>query len=107
MTVTILPLTILPSDAISKSLAQSLGPDIPPHPPRAHASSPRKVHIRALAALASSHVLEYIYARQHGIEPNQSYDQVDVTINNCIKALVDKPEPHTWLHCDAIAMAFW
>ncbi|KAH7401223.1 hypothetical protein BKA66DRAFT_98299 [Pyrenochaeta sp. MPI-SDFR-AT-0127] len=101
-----LPLTILSSDPISKILSNRLGPTIPPHSPRPFASSPRKVHIRTAVALASGHVLEYIHARCHNIEPEEPYDDVDKIINDCIKMLVDKPQPHTWLHCDAIAMAF-
>jgi hypothetical protein len=102
-----LPLTILSADPISRSLAMTIDPVIPPHPPHPYASSPRKVHIRAAVSLASGHVLEHIHAQQHVFEPEELYDEVDTLINKCIKLLVDKPEPHTWLHCDAIAMAFW
>jgi hypothetical protein len=88
-------------------VAKTIGPDIPAPSPRPYASSPRKVHIRAAVSLASGHVQEYIHARHHELEPEETYDKVDEIINKCIKKLVDKPEPHTWLHCDAIAMAFW
>jgi hypothetical protein len=99
---------ILPSNnTISKMVAKSIGPDIPAPSPQPYASSPRKVHIRAAVSLASGHVQEYIHARHHDLEPEETYDQVDEIINACIRKLVDKPEPHTWLHCDAIAMAFW
>jgi hypothetical protein len=88
-------------------VADSIGPNIPAPSPRPYASSPRKVHIRAAVSLASGHVQEYLHARYYEFEPEESYDCVDEIINQCIKKLVDKPEPHTWLHCDAIAMAFW
>jgi hypothetical protein len=100
-------ITILSSDPISKSIANNVGPDIPAPSLQAYASSPRKVHIRAAVSLASGHVQEHIHARHHQLEPEETYDEVDRIINICIKKLVDKPEPHTWLHCDAIAMAFW
>jgi hypothetical protein len=102
-----LPLTVSSHDSISRSIKSSLGPKFPPSPPRAYASSPRKVHIRSLVSLASGHILEHIHERQHGLEPEETYDQIDITISECIRMLVDKPQPHTWLHCDAMAMAFW
>jgi hypothetical protein len=107
MTIESIPLILLSSDPISKTVSKTVGPTIPPHSPRTFASSPRKVHIRAAVSLAAGHVQEYIHARRYEYEPEQTYDEVDEIINKCIKKLVDKPEPHTWLHCDAIAMAFW
>lgn len=89
-----------------KAIAGRLIPGMPAPSPQETPISPRKVHIRAAVALAAGPVLEYVYARQHGLEPEQSYDQIDDIIADCIKVLVDKPQPHTWLHCDAIAMAF-
>jgi hypothetical protein len=100
-------ITILSNDSISKAIASNLESDIPAPSPQPYASSPRKVHIRAAVSLASGYVQEYIHARHHQLEPGKTYDEVDEIINKCIKKLVDKPEPHTWLHCDAIAMAFW
>jgi hypothetical protein len=102
-----IPLTLFSSDPISKSTAKAMNPVIPTPAPRPYASSPRKVHIRATVSLASGHVQEYIHARHHELDPEETYDQVDDIINKCIQKLVDKPKPHTWLHCDAIAMAFW
>jgi len=102
-----LPLNVRSVDSIARSLANTVGFVIPPHPPVPYASSPRKVHIRSAVSLASGHVLDYVHALQHHLEHGESYDEIDEIINNCIKALVDKPEPHTWMHCDAIAMAFW
>jgi hypothetical protein len=102
-----IPLILLSSDPISKTVSKTVGPTIPSPSPRTFASSPRKVHIRAAVSLAAGHVQEYIHARHYEHEPEQTYDEVDEIINKCIKKLVDKPEPHTWLHCDAIAMAFW
>ncbi|KAH7081054.1 hypothetical protein FB567DRAFT_119104 [Paraphoma chrysanthemicola] len=106
MPVESLPLIVSSVDSISKHVAQAVGPSIPPPSPRPYASSPRKVHIRAAVSLASGHVLEYIHAIHQKLTPEETYDQVDEIINQCIKLLVDKPQPHTWLHCDAIAMAF-
>ena len=105
-TSTSVPLIIPSNDRIAQSVSGQLGPTILPPSPSPYASSPRKVHIRSIVSLASEHVLEYTFALHHGLEPESSYDQVDNIIGNCIKMLVDKPEPHTWLHCDAIAMAF-
>jgi hypothetical protein len=107
MTADTLSLTLFSNDPISKAIASSMDPEIPAPAPRPYASSPRKVHIRATVSLASGHVQEYIHARHHELDPEETYDQVDETINTCIQKLVDKPQPHTWLHCDAIAMAFW
>lgn len=101
-----LPLTLLPNHQVCKSVASKIGPSIPDHPLVPHATSPRKVHIRSVVEIASGHVLDYIHKRRHELEPERTYDQVNDIIAECIKILVDKPEPHTWLHCDAIAMAF-
>jgi hypothetical protein len=101
------PIILSSNNSISKMVAKSIGSDIPAPSPQPHPSSPRKVHIRAAVSLAAGHVQEYIHARHHDLEPEETYDEVDEMINACIRKLVDKPEPHTWLHCDAIAMAFW
>ncbi|KAF2845694.1 hypothetical protein T440DRAFT_493260 [Plenodomus tracheiphilus IPT5] len=100
------PLVLRSTDPTSKAVANRLMPGVPPPSHQQTPTSPRKIHIRAAVALAAGPALEYIYARQHGLEPEQTYDQVDDVIAECIKVLVDKPQPHTWLHCDAIAMAF-
>jgi hypothetical protein len=100
-------LTLFSNDPISKSTAKAMGPVIPAPAPRPYASSPRKVHIRATVSLATGHVQEYIHARYHALDPEETYDQVDEIINQCIAKLVDKPVPHTRLHCDATAMSFW
>ncbi|KAI8932949.1 hypothetical protein NX059_010418 [Plenodomus lindquistii] len=100
------PLTLRSTDPTCKAIAGRLMPGVPAPSPEQIPTSPRKVHIRAAVALAAGPVLEYIFARQHGLEPEQSYDQVDDIIAECIKVLVDTPQPHTWLHCDAIALAF-
>ncbi|KAH9869880.1 hypothetical protein J1614_006801 [Plenodomus biglobosus] len=100
------PLALRSTDPTSKAIASRLMPGVPAPSPEQPPTSPRKVHIRAAVALAAGPVLEYIYARQHGLEPEQSYDQVDDIIAECVKVLVDQPQPHTWLHCDAIALAF-
>lgn len=106
-TTDLLPPSVLSSDPISTSLANTLGPDIPAPPPHPYASSPRKVHIRSAVSIASGQVLEYVHARQFGLNPEITYNKADEMINDCIKMLIDKPEPHSWLHCDAIAMSFW
>ncbi|KAF2624995.1 hypothetical protein BU25DRAFT_398166 [Macroventuria anomochaeta] len=101
-----LPLTFPPADPICTSMSAKYQPPIPPQSSTFSPTSPRKVHIRTVAALASGHALDYIHARQRSLTPNDSYDAVDNQISDCIKMLVDKPQPHTWLHCDAIALAF-
>lgn len=100
------PLTILPSDPLSLLLASTLTPTIPPHPLTPSATSPRKTHIRSAAALATSHVLSYLHTLTHDLPLSASYTAVDSKINMCISLLIDKPQPHSWLHCDAIALAF-
>ncbi|USP80133.1 uncharacterized protein yc1106_07407 [Curvularia clavata] len=100
------PLTILPSDPLSLSLASTLAPTIPPPPPTTDATSPRKVHIRSAVAIATSHVLSYLHTLTHNLPLSASYADVDSKINTCINLLIDKPQPHSWLHCDAIALAF-
>jgi hypothetical protein len=101
------PLVCPPKHPLSTHVARSIAPAIPAPPPTPHASSPRKVHIRAIVALAAGRVLAYAHALQLGRETSETYDEVDAAAAQVIKKLVDKPQPHTWLHCDAIAMAFW
>ncbi|KAL6706032.1 hypothetical protein ACN47E_006134 [Coniothyrium glycines] len=102
----VLSVNISPIDPICVLVASKVGKSIPEHPQVPHPTSARKVHIRSIVALASGHVMQYIHSRYRELKPEMSYDQVDDIVSNCIKVLVDKPEPHTWLHCDAIAMAF-
>ena len=102
-----LPLVCPTKQPLSTHVANMIEPAIPPPSPTPYASSPRKVHIRAIVALESGRVLEYIGAIQRGAVHVETYDEVDVAMATVIKKLVDKPQPHTWLHCDAIAMAFW
>lgn len=108
------PVSIPSSSAFSVTLAQTLGPNIPPPPPTVDATCPRKIHIRASVAIAASHVLSYTHALTQGkAVPTAaaaaipaSYATADDKINKCINMLIDKPQPHTWLHCDSIALAF-
>jgi hypothetical protein len=102
-----LPLATPSKHSLSQSVSSGLEPCIPPPTPTPYASSPRKVHIRAMVSLASGRVLEHIHALHYGLEPDEDYDDIDASMSLVIKKLVDKPQPHTWLHCDAIAMAFW
>lgn len=106
LTEDLIPLALRSSDPISRDTAARLSAELPPLSNTFSATSPRKVHTRATLALASGYVLEYIHALQYGLAPANSYDEVDDTIANCIKMLVDKPQAHTWLHCDAMAIAF-
>ncbi|KAH8731666.1 hypothetical protein GQ44DRAFT_604645 [Phaeosphaeriaceae sp. PMI808] len=106
ITISTTQLTLLSHDSICKAVENAIGPVIPPPPPNPYASCPRKVHFRSAVAIASGHVMEYIHARYHDLDVEKSYDQVDDLIQACIMMLVEKPLPHTWLHCDAIAMAF-
>lgn len=101
-----MPLSIPSDHPVCKSVASRLGPNIPDHPQVPHAASARKIHIRSMVAIASGHALEYRHMRRRRLEPDVSYEQANDTIEECIKTLVEKPEPHTWLHCDSIAMAF-
>lgn len=101
------PLVCPSKQPLSTYIASKIEPAIPPPSPTPYASSPRKVHIRAIVALESGRVLEYSHAVQLGVEAAETYDEVDAAVALVIKKLVDKPQPHTWLHCDAIAMAFW
>ena len=100
------PLALSPADPICASLSTKYQPPIPPHSPTFAPTSARKVHIRTIVALASGHALSHIHSL-HSHQPlKESYDEVDATISECIRLLIDKPQPHTWLHCDAIALAF-
>lgn len=102
-----LPIVCPTKQPLSMSIASKIEPQIPPPSPTPYASSPRKVHIRAIVALETGRVLEYSHALQYGGEPAETYNNLDAAVSLVIKSLVDKPQPHTWLHCDAIAMAFW
>lgn len=102
-----LPLACPSRHPLSMHIANTIEPAIPPPSPTPYASSPRKVHIRAIVSLAAGRVLDYAHHVRRGIDPSDTYDEVDAAMSLVIKKLVDKPEPHTWLHCDAIAMAFW
>ncbi|KAF1980344.1 hypothetical protein BU23DRAFT_594590 [Bimuria novae-zelandiae CBS 107.79] len=101
-----LPLVCPTRHPLSVHIASRIEPEIPPPAPTPYASSPRKVHIRAIVALDSGRVLEYSHACKSGVAGMETCDEVDAAVALVIKKLVDKPEPHTWLHCDAIAMAF-
>jgi hypothetical protein len=103
----LLPLVCPSKQPLSARIASNIEPAIPAPSPTPYASSPRKVHIRAIVALESGRVLEFSHAIQLGMETAETYDEVDAAVALVIKKLVDKPQPHTWLHCDAIAMAFW
>lgn len=103
----IIPLNIPSNDPISVSVTKDLAPMVPLGPPISYSSSPHKVHIRSVASLASGHVIEYMYARDHGLEPKETYQQVNEVMDTCFKALTNTSKPHTWLHCDSIAMASW
>lgn len=102
-----LPLVCPTRHPLSTHIQNVIEPHIPPPSPTPYASSPRKVHIRAIVALGSGRVLQYICAIRCGIVYEEKYEEVDAAVAAVIKKLVDKPQPHTWLHCDAIAMAFW
>ncbi|PSN74308.1 hypothetical protein BS50DRAFT_670727 [Corynespora cassiicola Philippines] len=98
-------LLICPSDgALSKSVAEELGPSLPE--PNSDPYSPRKVWIRAKVALATGRVIEYLNALRIDATIANHYEKVAQTISEIIRILIDKPTPHTWIHCDAIAMAF-
>ncbi|KAL5378531.1 hypothetical protein DPSP01_009113 [Paraphaeosphaeria sporulosa] len=101
-----LPLVCPSRQTLSIYIASKIEPVIPAPSPTPYASSPRKVHIRAIVALESGRVSEYSHAAQLGVGAADTYDKVDAAVALVIKKLVDKPQPHTWLHCDAIAMAF-
>ncbi|EMD66192.1 hypothetical protein COCSADRAFT_137543 [Bipolaris sorokiniana ND90Pr] len=100
------PLALLPSDPLVISLASSLPDTIPAPPPIPDATSPRKTHIRSATAVSASHVLSYTYALTHNLPLPRNYTTADEKINTLITLLIDKPQPHTWLHCDSIALAF-
>lgn len=102
-----LPLVCPTRHPLSVSMASNFESDIPAPSPRPYASSPRKVYIRSIVALQSGRVLEYSHALRTEVDTAESYDVIDLGVSLVIKKLVDKPQPHTWLHCDAIAMAFW
>jgi len=102
-----LPLTIPTSHAISRSLRNTLSSGLPEYPPRPSATSPWKVFVRTGAAISAGPALEYIYSRQRGDEPGQSYDEVDAIVNRCISMLVIKPDSPAMFHCDAVPMIFW
>lgn len=105
-----LPLALPSYHTTTQCISYNLAPEIPPHPPLglASATSARKLHIRSTVALATSPALEYISSLvlNPPPQPNHAYDTATSSLTTCIQALVSKPEPHTWLHCDAIALAF-
>jgi hypothetical protein len=107
MTTDSLPLTIPTTHPISTSLVKSLGSGLPQRPQRASASSAWKVFVRTGAATTAGHALEHIYSRQHGLEPDKPYDDVDAIVNRCISMLVVKPDSPDMFHCDAVPMVFW
>jgi hypothetical protein len=94
-------------DPLSKAIAEAMGPVLPPQSVHPYASSTRKVYVRAAVSLAAGHVQEYIHARHNGLQPIETFEKVDRTINGCIKQLVERPEPHLWQNCHATAMALW
>ncbi|KAJ6192721.1 hypothetical protein J3E72DRAFT_203681 [Bipolaris maydis] len=100
------PLGLSPLDPLVISLASSLPATIPAPPPTPDATSPRKTHIRSATAVAASHILSYTHALTHHLPLPSNYASADEKINTLITLLIDKPQPHTWLHCDAIALAF-
>jgi hypothetical protein len=100
-------ITISSTDPISMKIAGSIGSALPHQSVPPYATSTRKVYIRAAVSLAAGHVQEYIHARRYNLEPAETYDEVDDTINACIKQLVERPEPHLWQNCDGLIMAFW
>ncbi|XP_014555128.1 hypothetical protein COCVIDRAFT_39050 [Bipolaris victoriae FI3] len=100
------PLALSSSSPLVTTLASSLAPTIPLPPPTPDATSPRKTHIRSATAVAASHVLSYTHALTHTLPLPSTYASADQKINTLITLLIDKPQPHTWLHCDAIALAF-
>ncbi|KAH7390996.1 hypothetical protein DE146DRAFT_151443 [Phaeosphaeria sp. MPI-PUGE-AT-0046c] len=106
MTADCLPLTLSSRHAISLALRKTLGSGLPPMSTRQSATSPRKVFIRTGAAIAAGHALEYVYSRQHGSDPDQSYDHADAVVNRCISMLIVKPDSLFLLHCDAAPMTF-
>lgn len=101
-----LPLTFPTTDPICTSMSDNCQAPVLPHSPTFASTSPRKVHVRAFVALTSGHTLSYIHARHRNLEPTKTYDGVDVKASECIKMLVDKQQPHMWLHFDATALVF-
>jgi hypothetical protein len=100
-----LPLAVSTRHPLSKLVAENLGTYLPDPSPSAIA--PRKVHVRATVALVSGRVLNYIHALRCHVEPDETYDEVDAAAALLLKTLLRKPQPYTWLYCDAISMAFW
>jgi hypothetical protein len=94
-------------DPFSKDISKAMGTKLPPQSVHPYANATRKVYVRAAVSLAAGHVQEHIHARQHQLEPTEAFDEVDETINACIKQLVERPEPHLWQNCHATAMALW
>jgi hypothetical protein len=102
-----LPLAISTRHPLSESVAGNLGAYIPSPSPSLGAIAPRKVHVRARVAVISGRVLDYIHALRCHVEPDETYDEVDAAAALLLKTLLKKPQPYTWLYCDAISMAFW
>ena len=102
-----LPLAVPSKYPLSQSVASRLGARIPPPSLALPATSPRQVHIRTMIALFCGRVLEYIHDLHNRNDSNETYDEIDAAGASLIKTLLKKPQPYTWLHCEAIAMAFW
>jgi hypothetical protein len=89
-----IPIAIQSVDTINKAISEAMGSVLPPQSVHPYASSTRKVY-------------EHVHARKNGLEPTETFDKVDKTINASIKQLVERPEPHLWQNCHATAMALW
>ncbi|KAH7088924.1 hypothetical protein FB567DRAFT_522621 [Paraphoma chrysanthemicola] len=101
-----LPLNLPPDHPVSKSLNRALKSEYPQQPARTSATSPWKVFVRTGVAIAAGNALGYVHSRQQGLEPYQSYDEVDASANLCISMLVVKPTSPGMFHCDAVPMIF-
>jgi hypothetical protein len=104
---TSLPVAVPTKYPLSQTVAGKLGVGLPAPSPSPTPISPRRVHVRAMVSLVSGRVLEYVHAVHHRSVPGETYDELDAAVALIIKTLLKKPQPYTWLHCDAIAMAFW
>jgi hypothetical protein len=70
-------------------------------------NKPGKACSELLSAIAAGHVIEYVQARQHGLEPLRTYAEVDKSVIDCLKMLLNMTDKHGSAYYDCIALAFW